>query len=108
MNIVNLTPHPLRLQKADGSFMDLPKPAAGAAIPRRSTKVEQQGEVDGLPVYKTVLGPVEFAPAPCENTIYVVSRMVVDALPERSDLFAPGEAIRDADGKVVGAKGLSK
>lgn len=107
MKIVNLTPHPLRLQRTDGSFMNLPKPV-GEAIPRRSTQVEQQGDLGGLPVYKTVLGPVEFAPAPCEDTIYVVSRMVVDALPDRSDLFAPGEAIRDADGKVVGAKGLSK
>lgn len=108
MNLVNLTPHPLRLRKADGTFMDLPKPAAGVAIPRRSVKTEQQGEIDGLPVYKTVLGPVENAPAPQQDTVFVVSRLVVDAMPERTDLVSPGEAIRDADGKVIGANGVAR
>jgi hypothetical protein len=34
--------------------------------------------------------------------------MVVDACPDREDLFAPGEPIRDAEGKVVGADGISR
>lgn len=106
--IANLTPHALNIRRADGTFLVLPKPAPGTVIPRRSVKTEQAGEIDGVPVFKTVLGPVEGAPEPIAGTIFAVSRIVVDALPERTDLASPGEAIRDAEGKIIGANGLTR
>ena len=38
---------------------------------------------------------------------YIVSRVIVDALPDRSDLYSPYELIRE-NGSVIGAKSLSK
>jgi hypothetical protein len=112
INVVNLTPHPLRIKRGDGTFLELPKPAPGVAIPRRSVKTElvysMESHDGSLPVYRTVLGPVENVPVDTPETVYVVSRIVVDALPDRTDLFSPGEAIRDAEGKVIGANGISR
>lgn len=57
---------------------------------------------------KTTLGTPEGLPAVEPGTTLVVSRLIVDACPERTDLVSPGEAIRDADGKIVGADGFSR
>jgi len=38
---------------------------------------------------------------------YIVSRVIVDALPDRSDLYSPYELIRE-NGSVIGAKSLSR
>jgi hypothetical protein len=43
------------------------------------------------------------------TVVYVVSTLCAQA-PEmagREDVFAPGEAIRDASGKIIGSQGLS-
>jgi hypothetical protein len=44
-----------------------------------------------------------------QGCIYVVSALCAQSpeLQGRTDVYAPGEAIRDAGGKIVGAEGLS-
>lgn len=106
MNIINLTPHPLRIRRADGSFLDLPKPAG--QVPRLVVSRVVLGSVEGVTVVKSTVGSPEGLPPAEPGTTYVVSRMIVDAAPGRDDLVSPGEAIRDADGKVIGADGFSK
>lgn len=107
-NIINLTPHPLKIQLLDGTFLELSKPAEGTKIPRRETLTEVGKPLYGVPVATVVLGPVKDLPPIIGDVIYVVSRIVVDGAPHRYDLFAPGEAIRDSEGKIVGAKGLAR
>lgn len=108
MPIINLTPHPLKIRRGDGSFIELPKPPAGTQIPRRSTSTEIVGTLDGATVVKTVFGPVENMPEEKPDTIYVVSRLVMDGALERNDLVAPGEPIRDTEGRVIGAANFSR
>lgn len=107
MKIINMTPHALKIQKIDGSTLELPKPEAGVVLPRRSVSSEQGVPITGLAVSKTVLGRVENLPPIVGDTIYIVPRLVLDGAPHRPDLFAPGELIRDGGGNVVGAKGLA-
>ena len=65
-------------------------------------------EVDGMPVYKTEYGDIEGLPPESAGTVYLVSRLVLDALQgTRSDVFAPGQAVRDETGKVIGCRGFS-
>lgn len=43
-----------------------------------------------------------------EGVIYLVSRQVAEACPERDDLVIVDETIRDEKGEVIGAKALAK
>ena len=67
-------------------------PCGGKSIPILET---QFGEVTGLP--------------PAEEGVYlIVSRLVLQACPERHDLLSPGELVRGPDGQPIGCKGLSR
>ena len=101
--LINLTPHPLSLLAADGTVVSLP---VGGPAPRLKANRAPLGEIEGLPLVRTSLGAVEGLPAPVEGTILIVSALVAEACPDRADLVSPGEAVRDADGKIVGARGL--
>ena len=113
INIVNLTPHPLTIFDGEGKYS--PVPSSG--VVRVSQTVEQTGEVAGIPVYETVLGSeIEGLPEPYDDgdevRVYVVSRIASAAIrgesPDRSDVYFPGPAVRDAAGKIVGCNGLSR
>lgn len=86
MKIINLTPHPLNI--VDGEHAGT-YPSAGIA------------RVDGLP-----LGPVVGLPDSAPGTLFVVSVLVAEALPDRSDLRVPGRQIRSEDGRVIGCASL--
>jgi len=103
MSIVNLTPHILNIHTADG-VVDIPP---SGMVARVATKSNPFTVVHGIPVVMTTYGEVEGLPDPVLGTVYVVSGMVEAAI-KRHDVFAPGDMVRDADGKPVGCKGLKK
>ncbi len=120
--IVNLTPHAIVLRinasnmaaEPDATDIVIP-PQAGAdgrATPARVTSKAGPpvGDVNGIPIYGSpVWGPIEGLLAPAEDTIYIVS-FVVLGRPEvagRGDLVQPGTgpadgAIRYGDGPQKG------
>jgi DNA polymerase-3 subunit gamma/tau len=102
--IVNLTPHPLNLRRVDGEVLTVPP---SGTVARVAETREQLGQLAGLSVTRASYGAVENLPAPQAGKIYVVSALVLAAVPGRPDVFAPGPAIRDSEGKIVGAEGLS-
>lgn len=104
MNIRNLTPHPLALHGHEGVKNLEPS----GIVPRLAPSREHLGTIEGLPLVRTVLGAPVGLPEPQEDTLLVVSALVAEhpALADRTDLAYPGEAIRDTEGKIVGAKGL--
>jgi hypothetical protein len=104
MNFINCTPHPVNIYRKDGTVMSLPK---GEVVPRLTTQEECINAVDGIEIYETTFGKVENLPEPKENTFYIVSRMVLDAKPDRMDLVSVGSAIRDYRGNIIGCRGLS-
>jgi hypothetical protein len=65
------------------------------------------GEHDGLPLYQAEFGEVEGLPEPAEGVLYVVSMLVRQAVPERTDVASPGELVRDEQGRVIGCRGLN-
>ena len=99
MKIVNLTPHTINY---NDSVLSLVLDSAGEA----RCAVTRQPVASSAPVKlcRTTYGTVTGLPAPVDGTIYVVSLLVRQACPHRTDLVSPGELIRDSAGRVVGCK----
>ena len=106
MKIKNLTPHEIKVVGEDGEVKMVIPPSGQVARVRAEQKVV--GEIDGVPVVKTVFGDVEGLPEPREGVVYIVSSLVAQAVREREDVVAPDTsplgAVRDADGRIVGVK----
>lgn len=101
---VNLTPHALNIQRVDGTMLNI---APSGSVARVSEQRETLPELAGLSVTRASYGAVEGLPAPTPGTVYIVSALVLAQCAGRADVFAPGPALRDAEGKIVGAVGLS-
>lgn len=107
MKIRNLTPHAVTLQGVDGKSITLPPDGPAPRLSVTRTPL-QSVTVDGveLPVCRPTLGQTVGLPDPEAGVILLVSALVAEANPHRSDLASPGELIRDAAGIIVGARGL--
>ena len=110
MNIVNLTPHALNLmpEGPNGPTTTIPPSGqvARCAVDRMQVDTVT---VDGVsvPVNKTQFGTVSDLPDTRLNTIYVVSALVAQAVPERQDVFIVDDAVRDDQGRIIGARALA-
>ena len=101
LQIVNLTPHEIRIG-------DVRIPSAGLA---RCATVAVPLYVRGcpVPVVRQRFGEVTGLPDPEEGVIYVVSMPVAQAVGrDRDDIFVPGEQIRDEQGRIIGCKSLAR
>ena len=111
MTIVNLTPHALNLMPAgpDGPTVTIPPSGQVARCTVDRVQVDTI-TVDGIsvPVNKTQFGQVSGLPDPQPDTIYVVSALVAQAAPDRQDLFIVDDAIRDDQGRIIGARALAQ
>lgn len=123
MIVQNLTPHALNVflpiqvvrdgrtvSVAEGAESVLSVPSTGFA--RAKEIVEQLPALDleghEVPVVsRAFASSVDGLPEPQEGTIYVVSFLTAQAVPDREDVFFPGEFVRDATGNMVGCVGLS-
>lgn len=104
MKVINCTPHTVTV---NNNVIE----ASDYALPRVNSKAIQVDSImleDGgiIPIMKTEYGEVKNIPPVQEGVIYIVSRMVAAALPERKDLFFPSELVRDSEGKVIGCVGI--
>ena len=108
MKIVNLTPHALNFLDAENRIV-LTAPSSGVA--RAAQRRENIGAIDAdgvtLPVTRSVFGAVEGLPAPEAGTIYIVSAITAQAVPEREDVFIVDDSVRDENGRIIGVRGLA-
>ena len=106
MKIVNLTPHALSIYGEGEQVLNVP-PSGNVARLAVTRQHLNPVIVDGvkLPVSRPTLGAIEGLPEPAANTIFVVSALVAEAA-KRPDVMSPGELIRDASGRPIGARGL--
>ncbi len=98
MTIKNYTPHVINEVTTKAQF-------SSDGVARVESKSTHVGEANGMPLYSTTFGEVEGLPPKEPNTLLIVSGMVFDAS-DRSDLLAPGELVRDDDGKPIGCRGF--
>jgi len=110
MKVVNLTPHALNLMPAGPTGPAVTIPPSGQVARCAVTRVQVDTvTVDGVsvPVNKTQFGTVSDLPGPQPDTIYVVSALVAQAVPDRQDVFIVDDAVRDDQGHIIGAKALA-
>ncbi len=111
MKFVNLTPHQITV--IAGAITHVINPDGRVA--RVKTSVIEEQSLNGLPVRSIETGQVEGLPAPENDTVYIVSGMVLAAIPltirphiaGRRDVVAPGELVRDDAGRPIGCKGFT-
>lgn len=99
MQVVNLTPHDVVFVDEENGesqvFM-----ASGEVARVEQFLFSIEGSKYNLK--SCVTGCVEGLPAKDKDTVYIVSSMVREELPERDDLWSPTSFIRDESGNIVG------
>ena len=122
MKLRNLTPHMVVLRDHDDRPVTIPP---SGIVPRREVIRRDGGTVcvagtdhdDWAPtmapdatlhVSVEALGAVVGLPEPEKGVGLVVSRLVAEGAIGRRDVFAPGDLIRDAGGRIIGARGLCR
>ena len=120
MKLVNLTPHPVRLYKADtpdqvddpdhgvvltlepsGKFARL-----GESVTGEETVVTEEGVK--IPVSLVSYAEIQGLPEPQEGVAWVVPLMTALAATGRTDLLVPYEQVRNLEGTVVGCRRLGR
>jgi len=103
--IINLTPHALTIEGV-GTI------EPSGTVARVATVRIASAPVGGIRITAQSLGDVVGLPAPADDTIYIVSGMVLEAvrgLRRGAYVFAPdtgADAIRDGRGQIVAVRGL--
>jgi len=108
MQIVNLTPHAITVEKGDGTRLNIPPTPPSVRIQQENVVTHA---IDDIPVSMVQYGAVEHLPAPQPDTLYVVSAMVAQQCRDRADVVAPdtgSSAIRDEAGRIIAVRGFVK
>jgi len=101
--IINLTPHEVTVVGIQGDIL-MRIPPSGM-IARCSVKRTTVGSLNNIPIVKSVMGEVEDMPKPSEGTVYIVSRVVAEALKGvREDIVIPDESVRNSEGQIIGCR----
>jgi hypothetical protein len=113
--LVNLTPHPVMFFGDEGEKCAIEP--SGVVV-----RVSENSQVSGLltirdqlnghdvevEVVNVMTSGVEGLPDSVAGTLYVVSRIVAEACPHRSDLVFPVDLVRREDGSIVGCRRLGR
>ena len=101
---VNLTPHMLNIIDVNNNIMDIPPSGKIARVSSTSAIV---ATINNVNVTQQTFGDVIDLPDAQDGVILIVSRMVKDRVANRADVMVPGAPVRDAEGRIIGADGLS-
>ena len=102
--IINKTPHKVNIVDKNGNvYRTFPKCDSLIRLEMHTNNI---GEVNQVPLSRTVFGKPVDLPKFEQGTYYIVSQLVKNALPNRIDLLVPAELFRDSKGNIVGCKSL--
>lgn len=102
--IRNLTPHAINIVDSEGRNIKTIEPSGLARVAAVTVAI---GEVDGIPLTRTEFGEVEGLPEPEDGTVFIVSALVKQRVPNRHDVVIPNELVRNEKGVIIGCKSLS-
>lgn len=109
MKLINLTPHEITLILEGGELYIPPTGTVARCTTNRVTVGEVEIEGFKVPINKTEFGEVENLPQPEEGTYFIVSAIVAQAMAgKRDDLLIPDDAVRDEQGRIIGARALAR
>jgi len=104
--ITNHTPHEINVYDEHGRKLFSTGQPSQDQVARVDVKYRKVSSVFGAPLMQAEYGEVSGLPDPEEGVFRVVSLLVKQALPSRSDLVSPGELLRDESGQPIGCKGF--
>lgn len=108
VHLVNLTPHTVILE-LDGEHIEIP-PSGKVARVALHVQSEYVVRYDGvrIPVSAVRPGLINGLPDPRDGVCYIVSQLVAQVAPHRTDLLVPDtdKALRDKHGRIVAVPGL--
>lgn len=102
--IINKTPHPVYILDKHKKVIRVFPKSSGMIRVEESTKFVRT--INDVPITCTTWGDTNDVPAPVEGTYYIVSQLVKNALPHRTDLLVPKQVIRDKQGNIIGCQSL--
>ena len=105
-DIFNLTPHPITID--NGTPRVTFEPMEVKELPRVHMKTTKHDQVNGILIRKIKPSAIMHLPEYEDGTLYIVSAMVAQAAPHRSDLICPDteQANRDGKGFIISVKGF--
>lgn len=115
MQIINTTPHEVRVLKATADEVDFQNPVAIFPPPAKFARVDQKtktlykipGDGGYIPITRNSYGEVKNLPPPKQDTLYIVSWIVAREMEgKRNDLLIVNGAI-NIGGRIVGCRSLS-
>ena len=101
---VNLTPHDVVFKKVDGSLETI----KSSGVARVSTSFKVLRVVRGIVFGETAYGEITGLPDPQPDTLFIVSLPLLKAAPDRHDLVAPNDCVRNELGLVSYANSCTK
>lgn len=101
VTFVNCTPHDIYEVTTHTLFK------RSDSIARCNTVKDQYSMLNDIPMYSVSYGEVTGLPKAKDEVFYIVSMLVKQALPSRSDLVCPGDLVRDVEGKPIGCHGFT-
>lgn len=104
MKIINKTPHAVYIMDEKKSVLKMFPKSKGMIRVKEITKVV--GNIENIPITTTNWLEANDVPPFQDGIYYIVSQLVKNALPERTDLLVPKGAIRDDEGNVIGCTHL--
>ncbi|HEU0089324.1 MAG TPA: hypothetical protein VFQ77_17045 [Pseudonocardiaceae bacterium] len=109
MRLRNLTPHPVTITTGSGSVYLAPEPDTRPQVDE-VVEMREPVLVEGLsvPIVQVAVGVLVGLPEPAPDTLLMVSRVVAEARPERTDLLVPYDLVRDEAGRVVACRCLAR
>jgi hypothetical protein len=102
IEIINTTPHDVFDVETQTKF-----PKSDIQV-RVGEKISMADKLDKFQLYTREFDEVVGLPDEKEGVYYIVSFIVVQALPHRKDLLTPGILERDSAGNITGSQGFFK
>ena len=109
--LVNLTPHDVKVIFEDGTTLSIP---TSGTVARVATSNDTVGgvmtEAGTIPVKAVTYGEVTGLPDydPEKSQYFLVSSLVAARVPDRRDVLVPGDFVRDEKGNIIGCRSLNR
>lgn len=105
---INLTPHSIRIYRGNRVFREFP---ASGEVARIKTQINLMEIIEDIPIYQRRRLVTVNLPKPENNTIFIVSYLVLAANPRRTDLVSPEASflrIKNRNGHTIGTTGFQR
>ena len=108
MTLINLTPNAISiLDEANNPVLVLPSAGVARAASTRTCVGTVETEGISIPVNATSFGEVVGLPDLQPGVGYIVSVLTAQAAKGRDDIFVTDDAVRDAEGRIIGCRALA-